>query len=153
MLENPEQSTEILEWLRGAGAEIVLDEFGTGCSSFSYLEKLPFAAIKIDQAFVQAGNVKGGNDSVLVRSMVALARELGKKVVAGPGERCGSRLRAFDRMRARPGALLRQRHRGDRGRAGAGSGPVEREQAQPVGVFRPTGEEAQKPGAGGKEAG
>lgn len=81
-LENPEQSTEILEWLRGAGAEIVLDEFGTGYSSFSYLERLPFDSIKLDQAFMQAGNVKGGNDSALVRSMVALAHELDKKVVA-----------------------------------------------------------------------
>ena len=81
-LENPEQATEILEWLRGAGAEIVLDEFGIGFSSLSYLEKLPFDTIKIDQAFMQAGSVKGGNDSVLVRSMVALAHELGKKVVA-----------------------------------------------------------------------
>jgi diguanylate cyclase (GGDEF)-like protein len=81
-LENPEQSTEILEWLRGAGAEIVIDEFGTGYSSLSYLERLPFDTIKIDQAFMQAGSVKGGNDSVLVRAMVSLAHELGKKVVA-----------------------------------------------------------------------
>lgn len=81
-LENPEQSTEVLEWLRSAGAEIVLDEFGIGYSSFSYLERLPFDTIKLDQAFMQAGAVKGGNDSALVRSMVALAHELGKKVVA-----------------------------------------------------------------------
>lgn len=81
-LENPEQATEVLDWLRSAGAEIVLDEFGTGYSSLSYLEKLPFDTIKIDQAFMQAGAVKGGNDSVLVRSMVALAHELGKRVLA-----------------------------------------------------------------------
>jgi diguanylate cyclase (GGDEF)-like protein/PAS domain S-box-containing protein len=81
-LENPEQSTEVLEWLRSAGAEIVLDEFGTGYSSLAYLDRLPFDTIKIDQSVMQAGNVKGGNDSLLMRSMVALAHELGKKVVA-----------------------------------------------------------------------
>ena len=81
-LENPEQSTEVLEWLRGAGAEIVLDEFGTGYSSLPYLERLPFDTVKIDQALMEAGRVKGGNDSALVRSMVALAHELGKKVLA-----------------------------------------------------------------------
>lgn len=81
-LENPEQSTEVLEWLRGSGAEIVLDEFGTGYSSLPYLERLPFDTVKIDQALMEAGSVKGGNDSVLVRSMVALAHELGKKVLA-----------------------------------------------------------------------
>ncbi|HRN83676.1 MAG TPA: EAL domain-containing protein [Hyphomicrobium sp.] len=82
VLENPEQSTEVLEWLRGAGAEIVLDEFGTGYSSLPYLERLPFDTVKIDQALMEAGRVKGGNDSALVRSMVALAHELGKKVLA-----------------------------------------------------------------------
>lgn len=80
-LENPEQSTEVLEWLRGAGAEVVLDEFGTGYSSLPYLERLPFDTVKIDQALMEAGSVKGGNDSALVRSMVALAHELGKKVL------------------------------------------------------------------------
>lgn len=81
-LENPEQSTEVLEWLRGAGAEVVLDEFGTGYSSLPYLERLPFDTVKIDQALMEAGSVKSGNDSALVRSMVALAHELGKKVLA-----------------------------------------------------------------------
>lgn len=81
-LENPEQATEILGWLRSAGAEVVLDEFGVGFSSLTYLERLPFDTIKIDQAFTEAGSVKGGNDSMLVRSMVALAHELGKKVLA-----------------------------------------------------------------------
>lgn len=81
-LENPEQANEILEWLRGAGAEIALDDFGTGYSSLAYLERLPFDSIKIDQALIQAGNKQGGPDSALVRSMVALAHELGKTVVA-----------------------------------------------------------------------
>jgi len=81
-LENPEQATEVLEWLRSAGAEIVLDEFGTGYSSLAYLDRLPFDGVKIDQALMQAGSVKGGDDSMLVRSMVALAHELDKKVLA-----------------------------------------------------------------------
>jgi diguanylate cyclase (GGDEF)-like protein len=79
-MENPEQATEILEWLRGAGAEIALDDFGMGYSSFAYLERLPFDTIKIDQAIMQSGGANG--ESVLVRSIVALAHELGKKVVA-----------------------------------------------------------------------
>ena len=79
-MENPEQATEILEWLRGAGAEIALDDFGMGYSSFAYLERLPFDTIKIDQAIMQSSSANGG--SALVRSIVALAHELGKKVVA-----------------------------------------------------------------------
>ncbi len=44
VLDNPEQAMEILEWLRGAGAEIELDEFAVGYSSFAFLERLPFDA-------------------------------------------------------------------------------------------------------------
>jgi diguanylate cyclase (GGDEF)-like protein/PAS domain S-box-containing protein len=80
-LENPEQATEVLDWIRNAGAEIVLDEFGTGYSSLSYLDRLPFDSVKIDQS-VMLGSTANGNEGALIRSMVALAHELGKNVVA-----------------------------------------------------------------------
>jgi diguanylate cyclase (GGDEF)-like protein/PAS domain S-box-containing protein len=82
VMENPEQATEILEWLRGAGADLALDDFGTGYSSLAYLHRFPFDTIKIDKTLIQASGSGTGNASVIVRSMVALAHELGKKVVA-----------------------------------------------------------------------
>jgi diguanylate cyclase (GGDEF)-like protein/PAS domain S-box-containing protein len=83
VMENPEQATEILEWLRSAGAELALDDFGTGYSSLAYLQRFPFDTIKIDRALVQATNGSGeGAGSTIVRSIVALGHELGKKVVA-----------------------------------------------------------------------
>ncbi|MFA5898670.1 MAG: EAL domain-containing protein [Hyphomicrobium sp.] len=82
VMENPEQATEILEWLRGAGAELALDDFGTGYSSLAYLQRFPFDTIKIDRALVQATGESGGAGSAIVRSIVALAHELGKSVVA-----------------------------------------------------------------------
>jgi len=82
VMENPEQATEILEWLRGAGAELALDDFGTGYSSLAYLQRFPFDTIKIDRALVQASGESGGAGSAIVRSIVALAHELGKNVVA-----------------------------------------------------------------------
>jgi diguanylate cyclase (GGDEF)-like protein/PAS domain S-box-containing protein len=82
VMENPEQATEILEWLRGAGAELALDDFGTGYSSLAYLHRFPFDTIKVDRALVQSSGSSNGTGAAIVRSIVALAHELGKKVVA-----------------------------------------------------------------------
>ncbi len=81
-MENPEQAVEILQQLRGTGVELALDEFGSGYSSLSYLQRFPFDTIKIDKELVQSGVSGDEAGSAIVRSMVALSHELGKKVVA-----------------------------------------------------------------------
>lgn len=82
VMENPEQAIEILEMLRGIGADLSLDEFGAGFSSLAYLQRYPFDTIKIDRAFVQAAGGGDAPEAAVVRSMVALSHELNKKVVA-----------------------------------------------------------------------
>jgi diguanylate cyclase (GGDEF)-like protein len=81
VMENPEQATEILTDLAGAGARLSLDEFGAGYSSVSFLSTFPFDTVKIDPALVLAANGSPTGTAVL-RSIVALAHELGKTVVA-----------------------------------------------------------------------
>ncbi len=80
-MENPERAVAVLEQLSAAGAGISIDGFATGYSSFSYLNQFTFDTIKVDKAFVQsrAQNATGGS---VLRSIIALAHELGKKVVA-----------------------------------------------------------------------
>src|SRR5205085_11842086 len=52
----------------------------TGYSSLSYLNQFTFDTIKIDRSFLQASS-ENGTGSVILRSVVALAHELGKNVV------------------------------------------------------------------------
>ena len=81
-MSNPEQAVERMEQIHASGAEIALDDFGTGFSSLAYLERFPIDTIKLDRSFVQSSSDSDRAQSAIVRSMVALAHELGKSVVA-----------------------------------------------------------------------
>ncbi len=72
---------EALTALREAGAELVLDDFGTGFSSLTHLTRFPIAAVKIDRSFV-AGLGTSKRDSAVVYAVIALGAELDMRVVA-----------------------------------------------------------------------
>jgi len=81
IVEDTQMASFTLLWLRELGFDIHLDDFGTGYSSLSYLSKLPIDSIKIDRSFV-AKVTSSKRDARMVRTIILMAHELGKKVIA-----------------------------------------------------------------------
>ncbi|GGC96759.1 sensor domain-containing phosphodiesterase [Undibacterium terreum] len=79
-MESP-QIIQTLEAIRALGMGLALDDFGTGYSNFSYLQKVPASVVKLDQSLIR--NVHTSlRDQRIVRSLIALAKELDYHVVA-----------------------------------------------------------------------
>ncbi len=71
----------LVKSLTELGVTISLDDFGTGFSSLTYLRKMPFSRIKIDQSFVREMLVQPDCEAI-VKSVVGLAHDLRIDVVA-----------------------------------------------------------------------
>ena len=80
VMSDPDGSARCLDELHDMGIRIVIDDFGRGYSSLSYLRRLPVDEIKIDRSFL--ADLSDGGDDTLVRSMIDLAHNLGMTAVA-----------------------------------------------------------------------
>lgn len=67
--------------LGALGIRIALDDFGTGFATLAELHRIRAHALKIDRMFVD-GILRGDGDAAIVRSVLALGRELGLLVIA-----------------------------------------------------------------------
>ncbi|MCU1593488.1 MAG: diguanylate cyclase/phosphodiesterase with sensor [Frankiales bacterium] len=71
---------DVLGRLRRLGIEISVDDFGTGHSSLSFLQRTAVHELKVDRSFV-AGMLTNDNDRALVRATIQLAHSLGARAV------------------------------------------------------------------------
>jgi diguanylate cyclase (GGDEF)-like protein len=79
IMKDPLHCRTCLCRLHDKGVRLVIDDFGTGHSSLSYLQHLPVDELKIDRSFVMRLTDR---DDVIVHSTIELAHKLGLKVVA-----------------------------------------------------------------------
>ena len=81
LMENTAEILQRLGELQHLGVCLAIDDFGTGYSSLSYLRNLPISIIKIDRGFV-SDMLTNDNDRVLVETIISMAHNLGRKLVA-----------------------------------------------------------------------
>jgi diguanylate cyclase (GGDEF)-like protein len=81
VMDDAEESINILRELSDLGVRISVDDFGTGYSSLSYLRRLPLDKLKIDRAFIREVVTSRG-DAEIVRAIVSLAHALRLQVIA-----------------------------------------------------------------------
>jgi EAL domain-containing protein (putative c-di-GMP-specific phosphodiesterase class I) len=79
-----------LRAIRALGVRLAIDDFGTGNSAVAYLKQFPIDVLKIDQSFVR-GVSSSSEDAAITSATIAMARQLGLRVVAEGVEETGQR--------------------------------------------------------------
>ncbi len=87
LLQKDELNISKLHQLRNLGVSIVLDDFGIGYSSLSYLRTFPFDKIKIDRSFVAEVSTRP-DCAAIVCAITGLAKSLDMKTTAEGVETC-----------------------------------------------------------------
>lgn len=80
-MENMTVSISKLKKLKELGMHIVVDDFGIGHSSLSYLKRLPIERLKIDKSFIR-NCTTDKRDKAIVQAIITMAHTLNLKVCA-----------------------------------------------------------------------
>ncbi|NJB69319.1 diguanylate cyclase (GGDEF)-like protein/PAS domain S-box-containing protein [Desulfobaculum xiamenense] len=80
-MKDPAASLAMFRRIKALGVGLMLDDFGTGHSSMSYLQRLPIDVIKIDRTFT-TNICSNCENKGIVRAMTALAATMGIRVIA-----------------------------------------------------------------------
>ena len=79
-MDDYEDLADIVRELQANGIRCSIDDFGSGYSSFSILKEIPMDELKLDRLFLSAG-IEPDRDKKILDSIVALAKEIGMKIV------------------------------------------------------------------------
>jgi len=81
LIENPEPAAALIRRFEELNVYFDIDDFGTGYSALNYLRHFPIKGLKIDGSFINALTFDK-NNAAIVRTIIALGRDLGLDVIA-----------------------------------------------------------------------
>lgn len=81
LIAEPEIARQTMQRLTDKGIAVVLDDFGTGFSSLSYVHQYRFSGLKVDKSFI-LGLTSSPRTRAIVRAIVRMAESLDLGVVA-----------------------------------------------------------------------
>lgn len=81
MMDKYSHVADTCKQLQDIGVSIAIDDFGVEYSSLNYLKQLPIDTIKIDKLFID-DCVAEATDHMIVRTIIQMAHNLGKTVIA-----------------------------------------------------------------------
>lgn len=81
LLEFSESNTNVIKRIDALGCDISLDDFGTGFSSFTGLQKLPISVIKVDRSIIPK-NEEDASNKRLFGALIAMIDHLQLTAVA-----------------------------------------------------------------------
>ena len=81
IIEDTKRNQQNLERLKSIGLKVSIDDFGTGNSSLSYMQRFAIDQIKIDQSFVR-DMIDDPRSLAIIEFIIKLARTLGYQTLA-----------------------------------------------------------------------
>jgi len=81
LIENAEPAAAIMKRFEDLNVRFDIDDFGTGYSALNYLRHFPIKGLKIDGSFINALTFDKNNVAI-VKTIIALGRDLGLDVIA-----------------------------------------------------------------------
>ncbi len=80
LLQDSEASAEVLDAIHALGVGLVIDDFGVGYSTLSYLRRIPADRLKLDRSFV--ADLPANDDALAIaKAVITMGRQLGKRIV------------------------------------------------------------------------
>ena len=81
LINHFDKTSLLIQRLKKVGIEFVIDDFGKGHSSLSYIKNLPFGMVKIDKVFVR-DILSNKDNEAMIEAIIRLARQLNYDIVA-----------------------------------------------------------------------